>query len=66
MKLNEFIRSIKVWTNEQENSILEKIDGLVLVASFTEPDQFVIEGLVRKSLLIKVESKGVTYVYPNV
>lgn len=66
MKINELVRSFSTWTNSEEKSILEKIDRPMSVSGFTEHERFVIEGLIRKTLLIKVESKGVTYVYPNV
>lgn len=65
MKLNEFVRSIDVWTSKEEKAMLEKVNELKLLAGFTDHEQVVIEHLIRKSLLIKVESNGLTYVYPN-
>jgi hypothetical protein len=66
MKLNEFIRSVKVWTSNEEDALLEKINDLRPLNTFDDRDQVIIDSLIRKSLLIKVESKGSVYIYPNV
>ena len=66
MKTNEVTRAVKTWTSNEEATLLEKVTGLEPLGRFTEHDQVTITALVRKSLLIKVESKGVTFVYPNV
>lgn len=66
MKLNEFIRNIPVWTSHDEQQILESIKEPVPMASFTEREQTIIESLVRKSLLIKINGQNSVYVYPNI
>jgi hypothetical protein len=66
MKINEFIRSIEVWRSDEEQGMLDTINGPTPINSFNEREQAIIEGLVRKSLLIKVSGKNSNfYVYPN-
>lgn len=66
MKLNEFARSIPIWTNAEEAAMLKRISGPVMITAFEEREQAIIEGLIRKSLLIKVQGQHAVYVYPNV
>jgi hypothetical protein len=66
MKLNEFTRGIEVWRSNEEQQVLNQITEPRPLATFKEREQAIIEGLIRKSLLIKVEGKDSTYVYPNV
>jgi hypothetical protein len=66
MKVNEFVRHIKVWMNQEERSLLENITEPRVLTSFDEREKSIIESLIRKSLLIKVQGKHSSYVYPNV
>lgn len=66
MKLNEFTRGLNVWTSNEEKQLLEKIQEPTMIASFQERDQTIIESLIRKNLLIKVQGHHAVYVYPNV
>jgi hypothetical protein len=66
MKLNELVRSIPTWMSREEREIYDKLTDLRSMSTFDEREQVIIEHLVRKSLVIKVESKGVAYVYPNI
>lgn len=65
MKLNEFTRNLKIWVNNEEQALLEKVLEPVLMNSFTEREQVIIESLIRKNLLIKVNGQHSTYIYPN-
>lgn len=65
MKLNELVRSLPTWVSNEEQSVLEKINGLQPLGVFNEREQQIIEGLVRKSLVICIQDKGNTYLYPN-
>lgn len=65
MKLNEFTRNLKIWINNEEQALLEKVLEPVLMNSFTEREQVIIESLIRKNLLIKVNGQHSTYIYPN-
>lgn len=66
MKVNEFVRHVEVWMNQEERSLLENITEPRVLTSFDEREQAIIESLIRKSLLIKVQGKHSSYVYPNV
>lgn len=66
MKAQEFTNNVNIWRTNEEQCVLDKITEPTIVESFEERDQTIIEGLVRKNLLIKVQGKYSTYVYPNV
>lgn len=66
MKLYELSRSIPTWVSNEERELFESILDLKVLESFDERDRIIIEGLIRKNLLIKIESRNVVYVYPNV
>jgi hypothetical protein len=66
MKLNELVRSLDTWTSREERAMLEGLKGLVSIKTFEEHEHFIIESLIRKSLVIKVQgTNNETYIYPN-
>jgi hypothetical protein len=66
MKLNELVRTLNTWVSREEHEVLSQITGLVSIQAFKEHEQFIIEGLIRKSLVIKVQGNNKdTYIYPN-
>lgn len=65
MKLNELVRTLDTWISNEERAVLERIDGLQPVGVFSDREIQIIEGLIRKSLVIRVENKGNTFLYPN-
>jgi len=66
MKLNELVRSLDTWTSREERAMLEDLKGLVSIKIFDDRERFVIESLIRKSLVIKVQgNNNETYIYPN-
>jgi hypothetical protein len=66
MKLNELVRSLDTWVSNEERAVLERINGLEHIGMFDDRELQIIEGLVRKSLVIRLENKGNTFLYPNV
>ena len=54
MKINELIKEFEVYTSNEEKRILEQLTHVRQLSSFSERDQFTIESLIRKSLVIKV------------
>lgn len=66
MRINELARKLETWMNNEEKDLLESISEPRPIASFTERERTIIESLIRKSLLIKVQGKHSSYVYPNV
>lgn len=67
MKANEFLskHTIKVVMNNEEKKLYRSIRGVIPLDSFDERDQFIIDGLVRKSLVSKVTDNGYTMVKTN-
>jgi hypothetical protein len=65
MKLNELVRNMSIWVNNEERELLSRIKELTVLESFEEHEQHIIEGLVRKSLVIKIPSQEINYIYPN-
>lgn len=65
MKLNELVRNISVWVSNEEQCLLDNILEPRSLDTFTDRDKTIIESLTRKSLLIIVQGKNSTYVYPN-
>ena len=54
MKINELIKDFEVYTSNEEKRVLEQLTHVRQLSSFSERDQFTIESLIRKSLVIKV------------
>jgi hypothetical protein len=54
MKINELIKEFEVYTSNEEKRMLEQLTRVRQLSSFSERDQFTIESLIRKSLVIKV------------
>jgi hypothetical protein len=65
VKLNELITEFTIATSNEEKEILSKIKGVMHLEVFSEREQFIIEGLIRKSLVSKVYDKGSTLVMAN-
>jgi hypothetical protein len=54
MKINELLNGFSIFTSLEEERILKKLQNAVLLDSFNERDRFIIEGMIRKSLVIKI------------
>lgn len=65
MKLNELIQDFTIYTTNEEKQVLSKIDDLMSIDTFTEREQAIIENLIRKSLVSKVQQRGSTLVMAN-
>lgn len=66
MKINELIKTFEIYTSNEEREVLERIDRPMQLASFNEREQFVIKNLTHKSLVVKINNNGFTYVVRNV
>ena len=65
MKLNELIENFTIYTTNEEKRVLSKIDDMMSIDTFTEREQTIIENLIRKSLVSKVQRRGSTLVMAN-
>jgi hypothetical protein len=54
MNINELVGDFNIWTNNEERALLQKLANATYLDSFNEHDQFIIETLIRKSLVIKI------------
>lgn len=62
MKINELIEDFEIWTTNEERELLEKLKHPVKLSSLTEHDQFRVQAMIRKSLVIKCGMKDPTIV----
>lgn len=58
MKINELINSIEIFVSNEEKELLEKLRQVTYVERLTEREQRVVEGLIKRSLVIKVGNKN--------
>lgn len=58
MKINELLSGFKIFTSREEETILKKLVSPAYLSSFSEREQFIIEGLIRKSLVIKIGTEN--------
>jgi hypothetical protein len=54
MKINELLNGFSIYTSLEEDSLLKKLDTPVFLDSFSERERFIIENMIRKSLVIKI------------
>ncbi len=65
MKLNELITQFTIAMSNEEAKLLKTIKGVMPYEGFDEREQFVLEGLIRKSLVSKVHNNGDILVVAN-
>lgn len=58
MKLNDLVGNFTIATSNEEKKVLSKMDGMQPLDVFTEREQAIIENLIRKSLVSKVQNKN--------
>lgn len=63
MKIHQLVDSI--YTTNEEREVLETIDQPLPLSSFTERDQTIINNLIRKSIISKVQYNGAIMVIRN-
>lgn len=63
--MNELLTSFEIQTSNEEQAMLERMDGVRSLAAYTEREQVVIENLIRKSLVSKTIKNGFVYVVRN-
>lgn len=54
--------NFSVWTTNEERALLEKLKRPIKLSSLNEQDQFRIQAMIRKSLVIKIGMKDPTVV----
>ena len=65
MRINELIQEFTIQTSNEEKDMLSKLQSVKNLDTFMERDQEVINQLVRKSLVRKIDRNGSTRVVAN-
>lgn len=65
MKINELISSFEIFITNEEKEIYESLDVRTPLIEFDERQQFILQNLIRKSLVTKVVSNGQVLVIKN-
>jgi len=54
MKINELIEKFTIYTTNEEQSLLDRLDKPIKMGALTERERVIAEQMIRKSLLIKI------------
>jgi len=65
VKINELILDFEIAITNEERSVLLRMHSIAPLDSYDEREQFVIEGLIRKSIVSKVVRHNQTLVVKN-
>ena len=65
MKINELISDFEIYVSNEEAALLAKMQINQPMESFTEREQFIIEGMIRKSIVTKIIKNNQTWVVSN-
>jgi hypothetical protein len=62
MRVNEVAGT---YTSNEEQTVLDKMTGAQMIEAYTERERFIIEGLIRKSLVTKFQHNNSYLVVKN-
>jgi|TARA_B110000908_G_scaffold147960_1_gene180102 hypothetical protein len=65
MKLNELIKDFRIFMTNEEKVELEKLTAPTPLSSLTERQQVIMNNLIRKSLVSKIQTNNVIMVAKN-
>lgn len=65
MRINDLIENFEIFVSNEEQNILDTIQGIKSIEMFNEREQLVIENLIRKSLVSKVPRNNSYLVVKN-
>lgn len=54
MKIDDVLKNFEIFTTNEERVVLERMEGVRPMEAYTERERFVIENLIRKSLVSKI------------
>lgn len=66
MKINELITDFSIHLTNEEKRVLDELENLTALNSFEEREQFIINDLIRKSVVKKLNRKNEIMVIKNV
>jgi len=56
---------VDIYTNNEEQTVLDKMSAAQMIEAYTERERFIIEGLIRKSLVTKFQYNNSYLVVKN-
>jgi hypothetical protein len=62
MKINELLGEFGIYTTNEEGQLLKKLQRPVKLSQLNERDQFIVQAMIRKSLVSKYGHKDPTIV----
>jgi len=65
MKINELIGDFEIFVTNEEQELLEKLEEIRPIEFYDERERFVIENLIRKSLITKISRNNSYMVVRN-
>lgn len=65
MKINELIASFTIQMTNEEKVIYDRLSSPTPLSAFPEREKFVIENLIRKSLVSKINNNNLVLVVKN-
>jgi len=65
IELEETVFDLRMYLSNEEKQVLDRVEGIMPIESYTERDRVIIENLIRKSLVIKVPRQGSYVVLKN-
>ena len=65
MKMNELIKDFRIFMTNEEKVELEKLTAPTPLSSLTERQQVIMNNLIRKSLVSKIQTNNVIMVAKN-
>lgn len=65
MRLNELISDFVIAVSNEEDEVMKKLTSPLPIDSFSERDQFILENLIRKSLVSKIRHNNIVLVKVN-
>lgn len=65
MKVNELLSNFTIALSNEEAKVLETLKGIMPLQAFGEREQFIIENLIRKSMISKIMHNGNVLVTKN-
>ena len=65
MKSFDLLQNLQIALTNEEADLLDKINKPTMITSMAQREQFVIENLIRKSMLIKIKHNNNYWVVPN-
>jgi len=65
MKINDLLGEFTIATTNEEKAVINKLDRPMPLSTFTERDQFILENLIRKSLVSKIRYNNTVLVLRN-